>query len=235
MKVVATIPTFNEVDNIASLVDALYGLGVSGLEVLVVDDDSPDGTSAEVERLRASGRYGGLGLITRPGPAGRGWAGRDGFLEAMARGADFVVEMDGDWSHQPRHVPELLAAMADCDVALGSRFVGGGTDFDRPLARRVVTKAANAFTRTVLGLTVQDCNSGFRCFSRRALEVIRPETLKSAGPSIVHEVLFRAADAGLRIKEVPIEFVDRKKGDSKLDLWRLAAGYWWVLKIRLSP
>ncbi|MBI4678328.1 MAG: polyprenol monophosphomannose synthase [Elusimicrobia bacterium] len=234
LKVLAVIPTYNEADNIAALIDALYGLKVRGLEALIVDDESPDGTSAIVEGLIKEGRYHGLRLLTRAGPPGRGWAGRDGFLEALILGADFIVEMDADFSHQPRHVPELLAAMKDCDLAVGSRFVWGGADRERGLSRRLITKAANAFARGALDLPVLDCNSGFRCFSRKAMEAIQPETLKSRGPSIVHEVLSRAQAAGLRIKEVPIEFADRRKGDSKLSLWRLAEGYWWVLKARLS-
>ncbi|MBI5625112.1 MAG: polyprenol monophosphomannose synthase [Elusimicrobia bacterium] len=233
-RVIVVLPTYNEAENVASLVDALYGLAVRGLEVLVVDDESPDGTSDIVERLIAEGRYPGLRLLTRAGPPGRGWAGREGFMEAILLGADFIVEMDADFSHQPRHVPELLAAMKDCDVAVGSRFVGGGADQDRGLLRRLITRLANAFARRLLGLPVIDCNSGFRCYSRRALERIEPETLKSRGPSIVHEVLVRALDAGLAVKEVPIEFVDRRKGDSKLSLARLAAGYWWVLRARFS-
>jgi dolichol-phosphate mannosyltransferase len=231
-EVLVTVPTFNEAENIEALVEALYGLKVRGLEVLVVDDPGSDGTSAIVEELIAGGLYSGLRLMTRKGPAGRGWAGRDGFVEALALGADYIVEMDADFSHQPRHIPELLAAVKDCDMVVGSRFVGGGADQDRGLLRRVITRVANAFAGSLLGLPVLDCNSGFRAFSRKAMEAIRPETLESRGPSIVHEVLVRARDAGLKVKEVPIEFVDRRKGDSKLDFQRLAAGYWWVLKAR---
>lgn len=233
-KIIVMLPTFNEAENIGSLVDALYALNIRGLEALVVDDNSPDGTSDIVERLIDEGLYHGLRLITRPGEPGRGWAGREGFLEALILGADFIVEMDADFSHQPRHVPALLAAMKDCDVAVGSRFMGGGADRDRGWGRRLVTRAANAFARGALDLPVADCNSGFRCFSRKAMETIQPETLKSRGPSIVHEVLVRALKAGLRVREVPIEFKDRAHGDSKLSLGRLAAGWWWVLKTRLS-
>ncbi|MFA6317390.1 MAG: glycosyltransferase [Elusimicrobiota bacterium] len=233
-KVIVVLPTFNEAENIEPLIDALYGLRVRGLEALVVDDSSPDGTSDIVERIIGEGRHPGLRLLTRAGLPGRGWAGREGFMEALMLGADFVVEMDADFSHQPRHVPELLAAMKDCDAAVGSRFVPGGADQDRGLLRRLITRAATAFARRALGLKVLDCNSGFRCFSRLALETIEPETLKSRGPSIVHEVLVRLLDAGLAVKEVPIEFVDRRKGDSKLDFGRLLAGYWWVLKARFS-
>lgn len=226
------IPTYNERDNIARLIEALLALGEPGLGVLVVDDRSPDGTAAAVRALMPSRP--GLSLIVREGPAGRGLAGRDGFLEALRRGAENIVEMDGDFSHQPRHVPALLAALKGCDMAVGSRFAEGGSDLDRPLARRLLTVAANLYARGLLGLPVIDANSGFRAYTRRALEAIRPEELLSTGPSIVHEVLFRAARAGLAIREVPIEFIDRKAGRSKLTFSRLAAGYFWILKLRFA-
>lgn len=229
MRILAVIPTFNEADNILALIDEL--LKFPGMEVLVVDDRSPDGTAKLVgDRAAKDPR---VRLIERTGPAGRGLAGRDGFLYALERRFDAAVEMDADFSHQPSSVPKLLEALGACDMAVGSRFVSGGTDLDRPIGRRVLTVAANAFARGVLGLPVLDCNSGFRAYTRRALEAIEPASLRSTGPSIVHEVLFRAARAGLRIKEVPIEFIDRKKGASKLTLARLAAGYLWILRLRL--
>lgn len=227
----AMVPTFNESENIAALIEALFGLRLPLLDVVVVDDRSPDGTGRIVRGLRAGNPN--LHLIERSGVAGRGFAGRDGFVYALEHGADFVIEMDADFSHDPKHIPALLAAMDRADIAVGSRFVAGGTDDDRPWARRVLTVAANLYARTLLGLSVRDTNSGFRCFSRRGLETVDPATLGSRGPSSLHEVLFRAARRGLRVAEVPIEFVDRKKGHSKLDLRRLAAGYFWILKLRL--
>lgn len=229
-KVLVTIPTYNERENISSLIQSLFELPVPGLEVLVIDDSSPDGTVQAVKELKPL--YPGLHLIVRELPAGRGLAGRDGFLYALESGADFIVEMDGDFSHQPKHIPELLAALKNCDMAIGSRLAAGGSDRDRPLLRRILTWAANRYARRVLGLPVSDTNSGFRCYTRKALERINPESLRSSGPSIVHEVLFRAAKAGLKIREVPIEFIDRKKGKSKLSLLRLAAGYFWILRLK---
>lgn len=232
LKTIVVVPTYDERENIETLARDLLALGVSGLEVLVVDDMSPDGTGEAVERMsREEPR---VRLLRRSGPAGRGLAGRDGFVRALEDGADRVVEMDGDYSHQPRHVPELLAALDHCDLVIGSRLAEGGSDDDRPAVRRLLTVAANAYARLLLGLSVQDTNSGFRAYTRRALEAVDPRTLRSVGPSIVHEVLFRAARAGLLIREVPIEFIDRKKGSSKLDLRRLAAGYFWILRLRLG-
>lgn len=227
------LPTYNEAENIAGLIGALFALGLPGLRVLVVDDDSPDGTGRIVEGLL--GRHPGLRLLRRSGPAGRGRAGRDGYLAALESGAERVIEMDADGSHLPEHVPQLLSAMDSCDVAVGSRFTQGGSDMDRPPARRWLTRVANAYARRMLRLPIEDTNSGFRCFSRAALERIRPAELRSRGPSIIHETLYRAARAGLRIREVPIRFVDRREGTSKLNLFRLAAGYLWILKLRLGP
>ncbi len=227
-RVLVLVPTYNEIENIAALVDAVFGLGIDGLEMLVVDDRSPDGTAARVRLLEA--RYPGLRLLERSGPAGRGRAGRDAFCYGLECGASYLIEMDADFSHQPRHIPQLLAAMEHCDVAVGSRRVPGGSDSDRPWPRRLLTRLANAYARRLLGLPVLDVNSGFRCFSRLAVERIRPSELRSTGPSILHEMLHKARGAGLRITEVPIEFVERKAGSSKLNLALLASGYFWVLR-----
>jgi dolichol-phosphate mannosyltransferase len=231
VKTVVMIPTYDEAQNIEALLAELLSLPVPGLEALVVDDRSPDGTAELVARMcKKEAR---VHLLLRSGPKGRGHAGREGFLKALELGAERIVEMDADFSHQPRHIPALLAALSSCDIAIGSRMVAGGSDDDRPLARRWLTVAADAYARALLRLPVKDANSGFRAFSRRALETIRPATLSAAGPAILHEMLYRAARAGLRFSEVPIEFIDRRKGDSKLDLRRLAAGYLTVLKIAI--
>lgn len=230
-RVLVLLPTYNEAANVEALVEELLSLKVPGLAVLVVDDMSPDGTG---ERVRAlSARRPEVRLLERGGPRGRGHAGREGFLAALESGAALVVEMDADFSHRPQDLPALLAAMEECDVAIGSRLVAGGSDVDRGWGRRALTLCANAYARLMLGLRVGDVNSGYRCFSREALEAVRPATLRSSGPSILHETLFRAARAGLRAREVPIAFIDRKRGSSKLDWRKLASGYWWVLKLRL--
>lgn len=229
-RVLVVLPTYNEAENIEALVDALYALAIPGLQALVVDDQSPDGTAGRVRALKA--RHPNLGLIIRSGPPGRGLAGKEGLLYALHRPeVEAVVEMDADFSHQPRHVPRLLAALKSHDVAIGSRRAPGGRDRDRGRARRALTFLANLCARRLLALPVQDTNSGFRACTRRALEAIEPASLGSRGPSVVHEVLYRAARANLRIAEVPIEFVDRKLGRSKLSLPRLAAGYFWILRL----
>jgi len=228
---VIVIPTYNEAPNLERLVREIRAI-VPGSQVLVVDDASPDGTGEIADRLAAADPA--VRALHRSPPRGRGLAGRDGYLEALRLGADVVVEMDADFSHDPRLLPRFLSAIGNgADVVLGSRFVTGGSDRDRSLWRRAVTLLANAYIRVVLGVPVGDCNSGYRAFRRSTLEAIRPDTLVSAGPSIVQEVLYRVHRAGASIEEIPLEFVDRKDGESKLGLALLFEGYVMILRLRI--
>ncbi|MGH0036843.1 MAG: polyprenol monophosphomannose synthase [Myxococcota bacterium] len=230
MKTVVLVPTWNESENVVSLLDAIGELAVPGLEVLVVDDASPDGTADQVRAYAETHPF--ASVIERRGERGRGHAGREGYLEALARGADRILEMDADLSHDPGSIPALLAACESRDVVLGSRFVSGGLDKDRALWRRALTRAANLYIRVLFGVEVRDANSGFRCFRREALLAIEPEKLASPGPAIVQEVLFRASRAGLRIGEIPVVFTDRVRGSSKLGWPQLWDGYWTALRLR---
>lgn len=236
-RVVCTLPTYNESGNILELSRELLALAPD-LHVLVVDDDSPDGTWKLVEE--ASKTEPRLSVMRRTSDRGRGRSGRDGFVEALRRGAKIVIEMDADFSHQPAHVPLLLARLEapgpphgrELGLVLGSRAVEGGSDADRGLVRRAITKAANLYIRVVLGLAIRDCNSGFRCWRREALERIRVEETFSAGPAIVQELLFKAARAGVGIAEVPIDFANRRHGESTLTFGKLLTGYTTVLQLR---
>jgi dolichol-phosphate mannosyltransferase len=233
MKVVVVVPTYNERENIGDLISALLGLGIEGMNVLVVDDGSPDGTG-EVVRAEARERA-NVELLARSGERGRGLAGRDGFLRALEIGADRIVEMDADFSHDPRYVPALLAELdLRADVALGSRFVAGGAERNRGWARRLITRLANAYIRVMFGIPIRDSNSGFRAFRRAALEGIEPATLTSKGPAIVQEVLFRATRRGMNVVETPILFVNRERGHSKLGFAQLLQGYFAVLRLRAA-
>ncbi len=230
MKVVVIVPTYDESENVVPLLEAIGALAVPGLEVLVVDDASPDGTAALVRNFAQ--RHPFADVLERTGPRGRGHAGRDGYLAALDRGAELVIEMDADLSHDPRYLPQLIAAAESHDVVLGSRFVAGGSDTDRALWRRVLTVAANFYIRVMFGVAVLDANSGYRCFRRAALEAIDPKRLRSPGPAIVQEVLFRAQRCGLRVGEIPVVFADRARGDSKLGWPELWQGYVAVLRLR---
>lgn len=230
-RLVIMIPTYNERQNIGGLIQQILALPLEhDLAILVVDDDSPDSTAdvaAEIGR-----RDPRVHVLVRRKDRGRGLAGREGFRRSLDLGADFIVEMDGDGSHQPGHIPALLEAGSHYDLVLGSRFVAGGADADRSLSRRLITLLVGDFIRHLFRSPVHDVSSGFRCFRRKALEEIDPERLVSAGPSIVLEVLYLAHRLGLTIGEVPIAFVDRKKGRTKLSGQTLLKTLFMALKIK---
>jgi dolichol-phosphate mannosyltransferase len=214
-RVVVMIPTYNEAENIAGLIKDILALQVPyDLQVLVADDNSPDGTWKIVQGLARRNRR--VHILRRMKRRGRGAGGIDGFRESLRRGADYVVEMDGDYSHQPGHIPALLQAAGGYDLVLGSRFIAGGRDADRSLLRRLITRLVRAFIRSRFHLPVRDVSSGFRVFRRRTLEALDLDDLVSVGPSVVLETLYKAHLLGLAIGEVPIVFVDRTRGKTKL-------------------
>jgi dolichol-phosphate mannosyltransferase len=229
MSIMVTLPTYNESTNILPLIDELLAVQ-DDISVVVIDDDSPDGTHRLVrERQKKDPR---VHLIHRTGERGRGTAGAAGFKYAVAQDADLIVEMDADFSHHPRFLPALLNAAQDADVVIGSRLMAGGGETGRSFIRRIITHLANSYIRLVLGLKVRDCTSGYRVFRRAVLEAIQLDTLTAKGPAIVQEVLFRCRQHGFRMVEVPIVFEERRRGKSTFN-WRIMlTGLWSVLKIR---
>lgn len=231
MKTVVVIPTYNERENISLLLDRIESLGIKDLGMIVVDDNSPDGTwrvvEARVEKNAA------LRLLRRFGNRGRGLAGVAGFKYALKLGADCVVEMDGDFSHYPSYIPEFLKAIEKFDVVLGSRFVAGGKSQGRGFCRILVSRLAALYIRVMLGFDVKDPTSGFRCFRRKVLEGINLSTLTSRGPFIVTEILFRCHRKGFRIGEIPIVFKERTRGRSKLGFGVLLSNIYGVLRLKL--
>lgn len=221
MKIVVTLPTYNESENILPLIDALLGVS-RNIEVLVIDDDSPDGTWKLVEGK--SGESSRVHLVRRTGERGRGSAGVVGFQRALEMGADLVVEMDADWSHHPRHLRSLLDAARRADVVIGSRLVRGGGERGRNPLRTLVTYGANTYLRTLLHLPVTDCTTGYRVFRRWVLANIDWGRVRSNGPAIVQEVLVAARAMGARMKEVPIMFEERRAGTSTFNSKIMLAG-----------
>lgn len=227
-RLVAMVPTYNEAENIEALVKELLALAVPAeVHVLVADDNSPDGTGRLVQALAAADPR--VHALIRTKRRGRGAAGIDGFKAALALGAEYVVEMDGDFSHQPRFIPDLFAAAAGdsaakgglvvadgADAAIGSRFVPGGSDSDRSVVRRAITWCVRRFIRRKFRTSVRDVSSGFRLFRRGILERIDLDDLISVGPSIVLEILYKLELLRATVVEVPIEFVDRRAGTTKL-------------------
>ena len=214
-KVVVMIPTYNERDNIQGLIQEILRLPVEAdISVLVVDDDSPDGTTELVFGMAEKDSR--VHILVRTEKRGRGAAGIAGFKKALDFHPDLVLEMDGDFSHQPRFIPALLSACQTHDVAIGSRFIKGGKDVDRHILRRLITLLVRIYIRRQFRLNVRDVSSGFRCFRREVLERINLDDLVSIGPSIVLEVLYKTQLLGFSTAEVPIVFIDRKKGETKL-------------------
>jgi len=215
-RLVAMVPTYNEAGNIEALVKELLALAVpADVHVLVADDNSPDGTGRLVQALAAADPR--VHALIRTKRRGRGAAGIDGFKAALALGAEYVVEMDGDFSHQPRFIPALFAAaVGGADAAIGSRFVPGGSDSDRSVVRRAITWCVRRFIRRKFRTSVRDVSSGFRLFRRGILERIDLDDLISVGPSIVLEILYKLELLRANVVEVPIEFVDRRAGTTKL-------------------
>lgn len=231
MKSMVTISTYNEKENIGRLLQEIRALG-QGLEVVVADDDSPDGTWQIVQELSRTDPA--IHLLHRKTDKGRGSAGRDAFQYAFDHGADLILEMDGDLSHDPRFIPSLIKAAENFAVVIGSRYIAGGKDLRKSLFRKIISRISTGYSRAMLGLPVIDCNSGYRCFRRSVFAAIPPALLVSTGPSIVHELLYKAHCKGFSIGEVPIEFVERDKDQSKLTFGRLLQGLFMVMKIRLG-
>ncbi len=209
--VMVMIPTYNESKNILSLVDKLLSVDPS-LNIVVVDDDSPDGTWKLVETL--SRKDSRIHLIHRIGRKGRGSAGIEGFQYAISKKAETIVEMDSDFSHNPVYIPSFLKEIKQVDIVIGSRSIPGGGETGRGFVRRLITRGANFYIRLVLGLKIKDCTSGYRMFRRKVLEEINLGSLISTGPSVVQEILYKAFLKGFSMKEVPIIFEERAAGQS---------------------
>lgn len=222
MKMIVVIPTYNERENIVPLIVAIEKLKISDLEILIVDDNSPDGTAAQVaEQQKIYPRN--LHLLKRPNKLGLGSAYIDGFTWALAQKANLILEMDADFSHDPNDLPRLIAACQNgADLSLGSRKIPNGKIIGWDWRRRVMSAGAMFVARTFLKLRTSDVTSGFRCFKRRALESINLNKIKSNGYAFQEEVLYRVEKMGFTTVEIPVIFLDRQHGHSKLakkDIW----------------
>ena len=213
-RVVMVVPTYNEADNLAWIVGRLRA-AVPDVDVLVVDDGSPDGTGALADALAAEDPQ--VRVVHRTAKAGLGAAYLHGFAVALERGYDVVGEMDADGSHQPEQLPGMLAALEHADLVIGSRWVPGGSVVNWPLTRKALSVGGNLYARVALGLRVRDVTAGFRLFRRTTLEAIDLGSVESSGYCFQTDLAWRTAQAGLRIVEVPIEFVERVRGESKMD------------------
>jgi dolichol-phosphate mannosyltransferase len=228
---IVIIPTYNERQNVPALVPEVLAQDPE-IEILIVDDSSPDGTGAVVTEMRA--REPRLHLLTRPGREGLGPAYKDGFRWALAHDADLVVQMDADFSHDPAMLPRFFADIASYDLVLGSRYVQGITVVNWPIERLLLSYFGNAYTRRVLGMGVRDATGGFKCWRRSALETIDLGDVRSNGYAFQIEMTYRAWTRGLRIHEIPIIFADRTRGESKMTKRISLEALWivWWLRLR---
>ncbi len=207
------VPTYDERDNLPLVAERL--MRHRDVRLLVADDQSPDGTGDVADAL-AREYPGRIDVLHRTGRRGLGRAYVDGFRIALATKADVVCQMDADLSHDPAQLPSLIAATSFADLVLGSRYVPGGTVVNWPLQRQLLSRAANTYIRTVTRLPARDCTTGYRCWRREALAALPLDRIRSEGYSFLIETLFMAARGGCRITEVPIAFVERRQGQSKL-------------------
>jgi len=224
------VPTYNERQNAARLIESVLAQGPT-LDVLVVDDGSPDGTGALVDEIAAVNPR--VHVIHRPAKMGLGTAYVAGFKWALERGYAFVFEMDADFSHDPAHIPKFLEAVQDADLVLGSRYQGGKvTVVNWPISRLILSYSANLYARAVTGLPLFDSTGGFKCFRREVLASIDLSAVRSNGYAFQIEMSFRAWKRGFRIVEIPIVFTDRTEGESKMSRRIVREAIWMVWRLR---
>ncbi len=232
MKVLVVVPTYNEAENLSTLAQHLFDLHIPTLELLIVDDNSPDGTAATAEAL-GSRHPGKIHVLRRPRKEGLGPAYVAGFREALRLQADVIIQMDADMSHPPECIPALLESIKTYDVAVGSRYVsGGGVASEWGFARRFLSRGGDMYVRLVMGLHLQDTKSGFKAFQRRVLEQLPLEALRSKGYIFQAELLYRCQQMGFRIQEVPYVFQERKSGGSKMSVRIVTEALWRSFQVR---
>jgi len=224
---IVVVPTYNEMQNIGSLISSLLEAGPD-VGILVVDDNSPDGTAAYVEGVGATNPR--VILLKRPEKLGLGSAYITGFKSALEMGARYVIQMDADFSHDPRYIPALLEGIDGNDLVIGSRYVRGVNVVNWPIDRLLLSFFANVYTRIITGMPIHDATSGFKCFKREVLENIDLDAIISDGYCFQIEMTFRSWRKGFRIAEIPIVFIDRHSGTSKMSkriIWEAIWKVWW--------
>jgi dolichol-phosphate mannosyltransferase len=235
MKTVVVIPTYNEAENIP-LIAPLIAAQIPRADLLVMDDNSPDGTADIAEKLFASdAKYAGYRVVRRTGPKGLGRAYRDGFRMAIAERYDRIIQMDADMSHDPVHLPALLETSGSAGMVIGSRYCPGGGVRNWPAGRIKLSRFANWYVRNIARIPVADATAGFRCWTLAALESVEIETLRSEGYSFQVEMSQRACRAGFKIAETPIIFTDRRFGQSKISKAVLIESMFMPWRLRFHP
>ncbi|MDD7242656.1 MAG: polyprenol monophosphomannose synthase [Bacteroidaceae bacterium] len=232
---VVIIPTYNEIENIRAIIRAVISLE-KPLDVLIIDDGSPDGTADAVKELMQTELQGRLHLIERKGKLGLGTAYICGFKWAIEHGYDYIFEMDADFSHNPNDLPRLYAACHDegFDVAVGSRYITGVNVVNWPIGRVLMSYYASAYVRTILGISLRDTTAGFVCYRREVLETIDLDKIRFKGYAFQIEMKYSAIRLGFKIKEVPVIFVNRELGTSKMSGGIFSEALFGVIRLRLG-
>ena len=231
METMVVIPTYNERDNIERLVGEILGQS-DDIEVLVVDDNSPDGTGRLVDRLAAANPR--INIMHREGKLGLGSAYRAGFKYALQKGAQYIIEMDADFSHDPAMLPIFQEKIREYDLVIGSRYLNGVSVVNWPIRRLILSYCASIYTRVITGLRVSDCTGGFKCFRRKVLESVDLDRIRSDGYSFQIEMNYRCVEKGFRIGEIPIIFIDRHAGTSKMSKKIVREAVFMVWKLKLG-
>ena len=229
MSAVLILPTFNEKENIAKLVTEIAGLALD-LDILIIDDNSPDGTGEIADQLAQE--FPLVKVIHREGKLGLGSAYKRGFHYALEHEYANILTMDADFSHHPKYLPRMLEKGQSYDLVIGSRYVPGGGAKNWTIARHIISRSANLYAKILLGIKTNDCTAGFRCYKRVVLEEIHPETILSSGYSFLVEMLYRCESKKFSIYEVPIIFVDRIAGKSKISKNEISKAIKTVLRLR---
>lgn len=231
MKTLIIIPTYNEYDNLRPLLEQIFTYAPAS-DILIVDDNSPDGTGELADEISAQNPR--VHVMHRAGKLGLGTAYIAGFKYAVEHQYDAAFEMDADFSHDPRYLPDFLRAIESADLVIGSRYVKGGGTPNWSLLRRFISGGGNIFARVMLGIPVHDCTAGFRCYRREVLESIDLDTIESQGYAFQVELAYRVFKRGFKIVETPIIFLDRRVGKSKMSRAIFLEGFTWVVRERLG-
>lgn len=224
------IPTYNEKDNVAKIIHSLYNQHISNLSILIVDDNSPDGTGQIVKNLQP--QYPSLHLATREKKSGLGQAYIHGFNYAIKHNASVIVQMDADFSHNPKDVPRLLKNLNDNDLVIGSRYINGISVVNWPLSRLLISMGGNAYARIITGMPFKDSTGGFRAWRTSTIQKINPASIKATGYGFQIVIAYRTWKQKLRIREIPIIFTERRVGQSKMSKSIIWEAIWLVWKLR---
>jgi dolichol-phosphate mannosyltransferase len=232
MKTIVVIPTYNEIDNIEKLIYSIFE-NLPFTHILIVDDNSPDGTAKKVEEMSKENPK--IHLLLREKKMGLGTAYCAGFKYALDQGFDYIIQMDADFSHDPKDLPRFIAEIENYDLVIGSRYAHGINVVNWPLSRLFLSKGANVYTRIITGMPIEDATGGFKCFRAEKLKFINLNEIKSNGYSFQIEMNYRMWKLGARIKEMDIIFIDRRSGISKMSKKIIYEAMWKVWVLRLSP